>query len=142
VASTNGVKWRRRLPEILSFLATGSVAEGVEWYAAKSPDGMAYSFSKEAMIVYSMTLSERSRSRRIRVNSVSPGATDTPLMPHLRTALGPAKLDRVAAVTGRYASPDEIAPAIVFLSSRESGWINGHNLVVDGGYLSGRQFRR
>jgi NAD(P)-dependent dehydrogenase (short-subunit alcohol dehydrogenase family) len=142
VASTNGAKWQRRLPLIESFLAADSFADGLAWYAARKPEGTAYAFSKEAVIVYSTVLAERQRARGIRVNSVSPGATDTTMLPELRIALGPAKLDRVGSVLGRYARPDEIATTIVFLASAEARWVNGHNLVVDGGYLSGSQFRK
>lgn len=142
VASTNGTKWQRRLPEILSFLATKSFSDGAEWYATKQPEGTAYAFSKESLIVYSMALAERLRARRIRVNAVSPGATETAMLPALRTALGPAKLSRVSSVMGRNAQPDDIAPAIVFLTTPESHWVNGQNLVVDGGYLSGSAFGR
>lgn len=73
----------------------------------------------------------------IRVNSIAPGAVDTPLT--VTTANDPpirAMFDR-AIPLGRFGQPEEIAAAIAFLASQEAGFITGANLMVDGGATCG-----
>jgi NAD(P)-dependent dehydrogenase (short-subunit alcohol dehydrogenase family) len=77
----------------------------------------------------------------IRVNNVAPGFTDTPLM---RTWLGhqpdPARVRAETAAKipqGRFATPEDVASAIVYLASDESGHVTGATLAVDGGYTAG-----
>ena len=56
-------------------------AAGLAWCKAQPMDGPdAYNFSKEAVIVYSMAVSAAQRARGISVNSVSPGAVETPIL--------------------------------------------------------------
>jgi NAD(P)-dependent dehydrogenase (short-subunit alcohol dehydrogenase family) len=76
-------------------------------------------------------------ARKIRVNALSPGATETPLWGKL--GLPAEALDATgAAITaqvplGRWGRVDEIARAVVFLASSESSYLNGTELQVDGG---------
>ena len=73
----------------------------------------------------------------IRVNSVAPGAVDTPLT--VTTAHEPrirALFDK-AIPLGRFGKPEEIAAAIAFLASPEAGFVTGANLIVDGGATCG-----
>lgn len=70
----------------------------------------------------------------IRVNSVHPGAVDTPMVSN---ALGgmPVEMAPIGkrVALGRVASPDEIANVVLFLASDESGYCTGSEFVVDGG---------
>ncbi|MDR1442182.1 MAG: glucose 1-dehydrogenase [Bifidobacteriaceae bacterium] len=70
----------------------------------------------------------------IRVNTVSPGLTDTPLTAGLLSVPGvkEAYLGRIPE--GRAGLPEEIAAAVVFLASADASYINGVNLLVDGGW--------
>ncbi|MFT3965725.1 MAG: glucose 1-dehydrogenase [Sphingobium sp.] len=69
----------------------------------------------------------------IRVNAVSPGLTATPLATGLTgNARIMAAYEPVLAM-GRPAEPAEIAAAIAFLASADASYVNGHNLVIDGG---------
>jgi NAD(P)-dependent dehydrogenase (short-subunit alcohol dehydrogenase family) len=76
-------------------------------------------------------------SRRIRVNAVSPGSVDTPLYGKL--GFSDEQLKAVAASiqaqvpAGRFATPQEIASAVVFLASDESAFAVGTELLLDGG---------
>lgn len=69
----------------------------------------------------------------VRANAVSPGLTRTPLAvgllenPEIMAAYAPV------LAMGRAAEPAEIAAAIAFLASDDASYVNGHNLVVDGG---------
>ncbi|KAA0109034.1 SDR family NAD(P)-dependent oxidoreductase [Mycolicibacterium sp. P9-22] len=71
----------------------------------------------------------------IRVNTICPGETDTPM---LRNSDDPGTaLPPDAFAFGRWARPDEIASAAVFLASDESSYVSGTDIVVDGTYTAG-----
>ena len=74
------------------------------------------------------------RDRRIRVNAVSPGYTDTP--PWHARAGGEERMKTIATSVplGRFGTPDESAKAVVFLASDDSSYITGTELFVDGGF--------
>lgn len=97
-----------------------------------------YAATKAALRSFARTWSVDLRTRRIRVNVVSPG---TVITPGYRESLGlsdeqiRAMESDVAATSplGRAGTPDEIARAVVFLASQESSYITGIELFVDGG---------
>jgi NAD(P)-dependent dehydrogenase (short-subunit alcohol dehydrogenase family) len=76
------------------------------------------------------------RDRRIRVNAVSPGSTDTPGLSELLASseTGQQRLKMLSTMVplGRLGTPDEIAKAVVFLASDDSSYITGTELFVDG----------
>jgi NAD(P)-dependent dehydrogenase (short-subunit alcohol dehydrogenase family) len=75
--------------------------------------------------------------RRIRVNAVSPGSTDTPglsdLLASVETGQERLKMISNTVPLGRLGTPDEIAKAVVFLASDDSSYVTGTELFVDGG---------
>jgi len=90
-----------------------------------------YSASKMALRVFARTWSVELKSRRIRVNVVSPGPIKTAVLEH-------APKERVEAMTsmvpfGRLGQPEEIAAAVLFLASDDSKFVTGVELNVDGG---------
>lgn len=100
------------------------------------PETSAYSASKAAMINWSQCLALE-LAPKIRVNCVCPGIVDTPIHPfHHQDAEEKAKslaaLSRMQPM-GRIGTPDEIAPAIVFLATPKSSWTTGAVLSIDGG---------
>ena len=94
----------------------------------------AYVASKGGVIAMTRTLAAE-LAPAIRVNAVCPGAVETPMTDGtLRDAGGaviPAIVNRYAL--GRPAAPEEIAAAILFLTTHESSFVTGINLPVDGG---------
>jgi len=78
------------------------------------------------------------KDRRIRVNSLSPGATDTPIFDgRFKTkeeAAGARKMFAGMIPLGRMGEADELASAAFFLASGESSYVTGADLVVDGGW--------
>jgi NAD(P)-dependent dehydrogenase (short-subunit alcohol dehydrogenase family) len=97
-----------------------------------------YSATKAAVRSFARTWTTDLRNRRIRVNAVSPGSTDTPGLSQL-LASGEAGQERLKMISnivplGRLGTPDEIAKAVVFLASDDSSYITGTELFVDGGF--------
>ena len=94
----------------------------------------AYSATKAAIINSTKSLSKELASFNIRVNSISPGLTDTDLMKeNTKENIIQEEIKKISLK--RVASTNEIAAIILFLASEDSSYINGQNIVVDGGYL-------
>jgi Tropinone reductase 1 len=103
--------------------------------------GAIYAMTKAAMGQLSRNLCcEWGSSSGIRVNTVAPWMTMTPLL-EAAVAANPAQLDAVGVHTplGRVAQPAEIAGAIAFMLMPSAGYISGQTLSVDGG-LSAQGF--
>ena len=101
------------------------------------PNTTVYGASKAALISFVRTFSGELIARGIRVNAVSPGPIATPL--YSKLGLAEADLKQVAASVqamvpaGRFGEPNEIANAVVFFASDESGFNVGSELLIDGG---------
>ncbi len=97
-----------------------------------------YSASKAAVRSFARTWTTDLKDRRIRVNAVSPGSTDTPglseLLASTETGEQRKKMMSNSIPLGRFGTPDEIAKAVVFLASDDSSYIAGTELFVDGGF--------
>ena len=96
-----------------------------------------YSASKAAVRSFARTWTTALKDRRIRVNAVSPGSTDTPglneLLASSETGKERRKMISDTVPLGRLGRPDEIAKAVVFLASDDSSYITGTESLVDGG---------
>ncbi|WP_029526375.1 SDR family oxidoreductase [Polaromonas glacialis] len=101
------------------------------------PNSSVYAASKAALISLAKTLSSELIGRGIRVNVVSPGPVQTPL--YGRLGMSSEQLGELAAgiqaqiPLKRFGTPDEVASAVVYLSSRDAAFIVGTELIVDGG---------
>ena len=97
-----------------------------------------YSATKAAVRSFARTWTTDLRDRRIRVNAVSPGSTDTPGLNELLASseTGEQRRKMISSIVplGRFGTPDEIAKAVVFLASDDSSYITGTELFVDGGF--------
>jgi NAD(P)-dependent dehydrogenase (short-subunit alcohol dehydrogenase family) len=96
-----------------------------------------YSASKAAVRSFARTWTSDLKPRRIRVNAVSPGSTDTPGLSNLLASseVGAQRRQLISSAVplGRLGTPDEIARAVVFLASDDASYITGAELFVDGG---------
>ncbi|GAC1469697.1 MAG: SDR family oxidoreductase [Ktedonobacteraceae bacterium] len=104
--------------------------------------GEAYELSKRLLNFWLPEATALFATRQVRVNVVSPGPVDTPILPDFRVSMGQDRIDAAEQVAGRHARPEEIAAALVFLLSRQASWINGIDIRVDGGLYTLRAAAR
>ena len=104
-----------------------------------TPAFSVYSASKAAVRNFARNWILDLRDRRIRVNAISPGVTETAGLDELFGGGDQAKgtKDYLAGQipAGRVGQPEEIAKAVLFLASDESSFVNGIELFVDGGHV-------
>ncbi len=103
--------------------------------AAKTPVvNSVYSATKGAVDVISRALALELAPRKIRVNSLSPGATETEgvlALPEYKNGFEQLAVTRTPL--GRMGTAEDIAKAALFLASEDSGWVTGEELLVGGG---------
>ncbi len=101
------------------------------------PNSSVYATTKAAIRSFARTLSAELLPQGIRVNAISPGPVETPIIARMGLSLEQAKemADNIASQVPlkRVAQPAEIANAVVFLASDESAYIVGTEMVIDGG---------
>ena len=99
-----------------------------------------YSAAKAGLLNFTKALATEYGPKGIRANMVSPGTirTESPSW-RKRLARDPQVFEKLARwyPVGRVGRPDDIAAAITFLAADEAGFVNGANLVVDGGLTAG-----
>ena len=101
------------------------------------PSSSVYAATKAALISFAKTLSAELLPLGVRVNVVSPGPITTPL--YGRLGMEAAQLDQMAQSIQeqiplkRFGTADELASAVLYLSSHDSAFIVGTELIVDGG---------
>jgi NAD(P)-dependent dehydrogenase (short-subunit alcohol dehydrogenase family) len=100
----------------------------------------AYAASKAGLLGLTRAMAIDLAPRKVRVNCLLPGSTDTPLMWGYRNReeLSASEQQQAAddVPLGWVATPDEIAPAVLFLASPAAAYITGATFVVDGGLLA------
>jgi NAD(P)-dependent dehydrogenase (short-subunit alcohol dehydrogenase family) len=104
--------------------------------ASKGPANRSvYSATKAALRSFARTWTTDLKSRKIRVNVVSPGAIDTPGLRGLAKTNGEGLNERYRETVplGRVGRPEDIANAVSFLASEDSAYVTGIELFVDGG---------
>ncbi|MFI7839369.1 coniferyl-alcohol dehydrogenase [Pseudomonas asiatica] len=135
LASLAGVGWPQSIAAIndsehLSFSGTAAFCARHEIVGARS-----YFFSKEALIAWTLQHRWTWRDRGIRMNAVSPGPVDTPILKDFIETLG-ARAEEDMNTMDRPGHASDIAPVVAFLLSDGSLWMRGTNVAVDGGMHS------
>jgi NAD(P)-dependent dehydrogenase (short-subunit alcohol dehydrogenase family) len=94
-----------------------------------------YAMTKGALIAASKSLSIELATRKIRVNSISPGVVETPLSQKSFYSQNEDSLNKIKSYHPLgFGCTEDVANACIFLLSDASKWITGINLIVDGGY--------
>lgn len=102
-------------------------------YTAGMPGIAAYAASKSGLIGLTQALAVEFGAKGLRVNSILPGGTDTPMAePMIGTAEGRTFVESLHALK-RIATPEEIARSVLYLASDASSFTTGTALLVDGG---------
>ncbi|OJZ68980.1 short-chain dehydrogenase [Mycobacterium paraffinicum] len=137
VASTAGAAWAQRTSELSGLLQCTTSLEIADWYSDQDHGYPAYNTSKEALILFAKSFASRAWAQHgVRVNTVSPGPVETPILHDFEVSMGKEILDMARSAVGRHATVDDIAPVISFLASPASSWVVGQDIQVDGGFAN------
>ena len=102
------------------------------------PETSVFGASKFAVIGLTKTAALENAEHGIRVNAIAPSMVNTPMMRQIENGLGENAKEQLAHLIplGRYAEPEDIAKAVVFLASEKASFITGVALPVDGGFTA------
>lgn len=138
ISSTAGSGYLLNIQKWLPLAKSGDYTEAKAWIESH-PEEIAsgYSPSKEALIIWTMDAAMDYAAQGIRLNCISPGPTDTPMMPAFEDfAGGGAIIDLFAQGLGRRSRPAEQGWPMIFLNSDAASYIAGENVNTDGGTVS------
>jgi NAD(P)-dependent dehydrogenase (short-subunit alcohol dehydrogenase family) len=141
IASIGGsLGWTANLVNtILPFLAVQGFEEKVKWLENNKDNpqaiggavGRPYAFSKECLIAYAKQKAWVLAERNIRMNTLSPGSTCTPMLDEFG-----ASNDSVSPICVS-ATPEDQAKAMIYLNSDYASYVSGTDLIVDFGFSGG-----
>lgn len=137
LASSVAFQWRAQAEDCARFALAEDRAAALETVEQPLRDE-SYLFSKQCVNLLTEYLAGEFLPKRIRVNSVSPGPVQTPILEDFKNDHGRDKVDGAAALLGRFGEPFDIARVIAFLLGQDSAWMNGADLRVDGGLTAYR----
>lgn len=134
VSSGAGWRWLERKDDLLPVVREPDDAAALGM--ARTLCGSAaeaYNCSKELLCAFVAHDCLNQWHRRVRLNSVSPGSVDTPLIADFTASMGEDAMRFSRETVGRDGTCAEIAEVIAFLSSNKASWVNGADIKVDGG---------
>ena len=134
ISSTAGAGWMANIAKWMPLVTSDGFAAGRAW-CEEHPEDIAggYSPSKEAIIIWTLWRSFELAKKQIRVNVISPGPTQTPMMPSFEAMAGKDFMDHYPISLGRWSTPEEQAYPLIFLNSKAASFITGENVNTDGG---------
>ena len=97
------------------------------------PNSLVYSASKSAVDTITRALALELADRKIRVNAIAPGMTETDTVAAAGINLETAKAMGAVLPMGRLGTPDDIARVALFLASDQSSWVTGERISASGG---------
>jgi len=111
----------------------GSIINTSSTVSTWSPAGIGvYNATKSALDGLTRTFSKELGARKIRVNSINPGPTESDGV-HAQGLIGVFQQLGEQTALGRIGQPDDIAPAVVYLASEDASWVTGETHYINGG---------
>ncbi|ACU71635.1 short-chain dehydrogenase/reductase SDR [Catenulispora acidiphila DSM 44928] len=132
------MRWSLAAAELMKHRGTGRIVTFSSVAADGNPGQSNYATAKAALAGFTRALASELGPHGITVNAVAPGFVATPMVAELADRLG---VDREAflkeaashAAVGRVGTVDDIAAVVAFLTGRDSGYLTGQTVSVDGG---------
>ncbi len=132
LASLAGIGWENEVAKIKAAegLEIGDVQSFCDQNGINSDNS--YFFGKQALVAWTHENRWTWRDRGIRMNAVSPGPVDTPILGDFLATLGD-RAEEDMRIMDRPGTAKDIAPVVVFMLSEGSAWLRGTNIASDGG---------
>jgi NAD(P)-dependent dehydrogenase (short-subunit alcohol dehydrogenase family) len=147
VSSSAGARWREHIGDVRPLVETVGFDDGRAWIEAtvKKSRGQltaadANNLGRYALHTYTVAKAQQLAERGIRINTVSAFATLTPMFEAFLSRVSPEFGETVAGLAGRRGLPEEQAYALAFINSAAGAFINGTDLLVDGGATAASGF--
>jgi NAD(P)-dependent dehydrogenase (short-subunit alcohol dehydrogenase family) len=136
ISSTAGSGYLANIGKWMPLVTAPGFDAAKEWCATHPAEiEGGYAPSKEAIIIWTLWSSYGLADRGIRVNCISPGPTQTPMMPDFEKYVGKEFMENFPVPLGRRSTPDEQAWPLIFLNSPLASYMTGENVVTDGGTM-------
>ena len=138
VLSTNLAGTFLGIKSVVPYMQQGSSIINVSSIAGITGNagGNAYTASKGGSRMLSKGAAIELAKQGIRVNSIHPGYVETPMVQKMESAAEFKEMAIKNTPLGRGAVPEELAQSILFLASKESSFMTGAELIVDGGFTA------
>jgi NAD(P)-dependent dehydrogenase (short-subunit alcohol dehydrogenase family) len=135
VSSVAGMGYLRHLAQLKPLLESNGFDEASQWCQDNPAIANGYPAAKESVIAWTQTRAKTLGARGIRINCISPGITETPMLAQFDALVGRDWMEtHMQGFLGRNSRPDEQAWALAFLNSDAASFVSGANLFVDAGY--------
>jgi NAD(P)-dependent dehydrogenase (short-subunit alcohol dehydrogenase family) len=140
IASSGGIGWQQKLATWMELLRAEGFEAGKAWCQAH-PDAIAggYAPSKQAMNAWVCWRAATLIGQGIRLNTLNPGPTNTPMMPQFEKNSGTKTIEWATQPINRRSTPEEQAWPLVMLNSPRLSYVNGHAFQADGGWMGAVQ---
>ncbi len=138
ISSSAGMAYQMAAEQLNPLLEIEDPVAARAWVSERSDQIEGYTFSKMATILWTIRrAASLTRDTGIRLNCISPGPTDTPMMPAFIEVAGKDFMYAYPKPIGRNSTPEEQGWPLAFLNSDAASYISGENVFTDGGGAGG-----